>query len=190
MTTTITKIRRGTFDTKFAVFEDTPEPEPSYRYALGRYWGDEPLQKAKEIMDHNIIGFVGLNPSTASHLEDDQTIKKLTFWAKKWGYDGLVIVNVCAFRARNPTNMMNAPDSMGPDNVLMIATWMDRCKDHVFMWGNNVKNPMLAGIDHHISRIIERYPKAKCFGISNSGQPVHPLMLPYSTELIPYKAPK
>lgn len=65
----------------------------TYRYALWRTW-DESKPFAM---------FVGLNPSTADELEDDPTIRRCINFSKLWGYGGLCMVNLFAYRATDPT---------------------------------------------------------------------------------------
>ena len=46
-----------------------------YRYSLWRIWDKE----------KPIFTFIGLNPSTADHIQDDPTINRCINFAKSWG---------------------------------------------------------------------------------------------------------
>nr|WP_252726063.1 DUF1643 domain-containing protein [Acinetobacter indicus] len=46
-----------------------------YRYSLWRIWDK----------DKPIFTFIGLNPSTADHVQDDPTITRCINFAKSWG---------------------------------------------------------------------------------------------------------
>lgn len=63
-----------------------------YRYRLGRYWDNK---------KRNVL-FIGLNPSTADAYEDDATIRRLIGFSKDWGFGGLTIVNLFAYRSTDP----------------------------------------------------------------------------------------
>lgn len=77
-----------------------------YRYALFRTWdGGKPK-----------VAFVMLNPSKADATTDDPTVLKCIRLAMKWGYGGLRIVNLFAFRATDPKELLTAADPIGPEN--------------------------------------------------------------------------
>ena len=50
----------------------------AYRYELRRIW-DSSLP---------ILLWVGLNPSTADHINDDPTNRRIAGFSKNWGYGG------------------------------------------------------------------------------------------------------
>ena len=66
-----------------ALFSDDSR---KYRYALWRIW-DSSL---------DTLLFIGLNPSTAAHVQDDPTIRRLVGFAKAWGFGGLYAGNLSA----------------------------------------------------------------------------------------------
>jgi len=74
-----------------------------YRYALWRIW-----DKSKPI-----VLFISLNPSTADEKEDDPTIRRCIGFAKSWGYGGLCMANLFAYRTKSPSEMMSAKDRLG-----------------------------------------------------------------------------
>ena len=136
-----------------------------YRYLLTRIW-DEDLPLAVFIM---------LNPSTADAEHDDPTIRRCIGFAKDWGYGGIKVVNVFAYRATNPKELLNVIDPIGPDNYKYIKNAVANAGIVVAAWGatylknrqaykdaiNTIRN---AGID-----------KIYCLGTTNSGHPRHPL---------------
>ena len=79
----------------------------THRYALWRIW-----EKGAPM-----VMFVGLNPSTADETQDDPTIRRCIDFAKRWGYGGLYMLNIFAFRATNPKDMKAAADPVGPDRA-------------------------------------------------------------------------
>ena len=82
-----------------------------YRYVLTRTW-DETLSN---------IMFVGLNPSTADETTDDPTIRRCINFAKSWGYGGLYMVNLFAYRSTNPNNIRIVDNPIGDDNDSCIS---------------------------------------------------------------------
>jgi len=67
-----------------------------YRYLLTRKWGKRT----------DFATFVMLNPSTADGFRDDATIRKCIGFAKRWGFDGIQVVNLFAWRSRDPLDLL------------------------------------------------------------------------------------
>ena len=65
--------------------------------------------------------FIGLNPSRADQREDDATIRKCVGFARRWGANGVVMVNLCAWRDCNPKVLGRVDDPMGPKNGWQIV---------------------------------------------------------------------
>ena len=77
-----------------------------YRYELRRVWDDGlPL-----------LVVCMLNPSRADHQVNDPTILALIHFARLWGYGGILVVNLWAYRASSPAEMMAASEPFGPEN--------------------------------------------------------------------------
>ena len=99
----------------------------TYRYGLWRIW-DETTAYAQ---------FVGLNPSTADEFNDDPTIKRCISYAKAWGYGGLMMTNLFAYRATDPEIMLRAKDPIGPENNRLLLAYANNAGVVVGAWGNN-----------------------------------------------------
>ena len=99
-----------------------------YRYALKRQWGAD---------DENFVNFVLLNPSTADENIDDPTIKACIKFAQNWGYDGILVTNLFAFRATEPTDLKKAENPIGDQNDSYIKKYAKRSKIIVIAWGNH-----------------------------------------------------
>ncbi len=82
-----------------------------YRYSLSRTW-NESLQR---------IVFIGLNPSTADAQHDDPTVRRCIGFARRWGYGGLTLVNLFAYRTTEPAELKEVDDPVGLDNDRWIA---------------------------------------------------------------------
>lgn len=70
--------------------------ERTVRLCLSHWWIDKPKRYAAWLM---------LNPSTADHLKDDPTTRRVTHFSKIWGLDGWVIVNLYPWISSNPKDI-------------------------------------------------------------------------------------
>ena len=86
-----------------------------YRYSLTRTWD----------VNKKYVLFIGLNPSTADENYDDPTIRRCVDYAHRWGYGGLVMTNLFAFRATLPIDLKNAKFPIGKENNLWIGKLVD-----------------------------------------------------------------
>jgi hypothetical protein len=126
--------------------------------------------------------FVGLNPSTADETLDDPTIRRCMGFARSWGYDGLCMTNLFAFRATDPSVMKAAEDPVGPMNDSILVSLAENAGIVVAAWG--VHGSYL-GRDR---AVIEMLPQLHCLRLTISGHPAHPLYLPAGLEPFPWQA--
>ena len=143
-----------------------------YRWCLERRWSP--------LLPNHTITFVGLNPSTADDLTDDNTTTRLINFAKKWGYNEMLLVNLCAFRSTDPDELQKQRHPIGDETDDYIRRAIDRAHSICCCWGD--------GGDLFPDRcqaIIQMIPDGKryCLGTTNKKQPRHPLYLPNETHL-------
>jgi hypothetical protein len=81
--------------------------------------------------------FIGLNPSTADEVEDDRTIRRCISYAKQWGYGGIIVANLFAYRTPSPAEMMVSTDPVGPENDRWLRDLAHQPSLIVAMWGNS-----------------------------------------------------
>jgi hypothetical protein len=138
-----------------------------YRYELRRRWDTALL----------LLPVCMLNPSTADHARDDPTIRELTHFAKLWGYGGLYIVNLWAFRSSSPAEMIAALEPKGPDNLRHIEQALGYARHNdipmLAAWGNDGAFQsrgfwLCEKAAHHLVDLV-------CLGMTRSGQPKHPM---------------
>ena len=55
-----------------------------------------------------------LNPSTADEHREDPTVRRCMGYARRWGARELRVVNVFAYRATTPADMLGLGDEVGP----------------------------------------------------------------------------
>ena len=155
-------------------------PDGVYRYMLTRELGGE-----------RPLVVCGLNPSVATAVKNDRTIRKEMGFAKLWGCGRLYKVNAYGYVAQFPSDMKRAAkagvDIVGPDN----DTWLHRAveialaNDGILLvgWGQNIDPRRQA----EIAYIFGDY--AKCLGVNKDGSPEHPLYVPYSRPLQYWSCP-
>ncbi len=131
-----------------------------YRYRLWRYWD---LRKG-------LVLFIGLNPSTADEGVDDPTIRRCIGFAADWGYGGLLMGNIFAFRNTYPETLRRCTvDPVGIDNDRELRSMDSEAKLTVKAWGNG-------GVFQGRGRIVDQmFPAAWSFTYTKQGQPKHPL---------------
>jgi len=135
-----------------------------YRYALWRTWDDSKLYAM----------FIGLNPSTADETEDDPTINRCINYSRNWDYGGLCMVNLFAFRATNPSDMMASDDPIGTDNDDWIIKLSKEAGVIVAAWGNE------GSYMGRSKNVMDMIPNLMCLKINKTGEPAHPLYQPGS----------
>jgi hypothetical protein len=137
-----------------------------YRYTLWRNWGD--LLGS----DKGYAMFIGLNPSTATETEDDPTIRRCIAFAKSWGYEGLCMCNLFAFRATDPSVMLAAADPTGPDNDKHLEDMAKGAGVVVAAWGT-------PGVHMGRADLVKKMvPNLHYLRLTKAGHPGHPLYLP------------
>ncbi len=140
-----------------------------YRYALWRTWD----------ISKPYVMFVGLNPSTADEKTDDPTLTRCINYAKSWGYGGVCMVNLFAFRATEPNVMKAAKDPMGKDNNDWLKKLANDSGLIVAAWGND------GSYLGRSKKVRELLPNLHCLNINKSGEPAHPLY--QKANLLPMK---
>lgn len=141
-----------------------------YRYTLERHWGDGAT-----------LCWIMLNPSTANASDDDPTIRKCIGFAQRWGYDGISVVNLFAWRATEPHQLRTRADSgvdvIGPDNDLAIISAATRAKTVIAAWGIHGRHQ---GRDFQVWKLLQsHHVTIACLGLTKRLDPKHPLYVPY-----------
>jgi hypothetical protein len=146
--------------------------DKKHRYILSRQWGD-----SKKLI------FVMLNPSTADANEDDPIIRRCIGFAKKFNYDGIIVLNLFSYRATNPKVLKEVSwlDLNTNDSYLYFDETINKQSDVVLAYGSNGN---LYGQDLKAYRIIRELTKnIYCLELTKYGIPKHPLYLKSSCEL-------
>lgn len=149
-----------------AIFSPTRE----HRYLLWRQWTSDHIDKPTR----GTVTFIGLNPSTADEVVNDPTVTRCVNYAKAWGYDGMFMTNIFAFRATDPTVMKAYDNPIGElnDEALIWAvsrSWMTVCA-----WGNHGQHLERSS---NVKKLLHPYTGLWYLKMNKSKEPSHPLYL-------------
>lgn len=142
-----------------------------YRFDLFRIW-DESKPK---------VMFVGLNPSTADATKNDPTVTRCIRYAQSWGYGGMHMMNIFAFRATDPSDMKAEPEPIGTDTDEWLLKVEQESALTLVAWGNH---------GAHLNRaaqVCTLLSELHCLKQNKNGYPAHPLYLKASLTPIIYQ---
>lgn len=145
-----------------------------YRYSLYRRW-------VPTGTDATWVTFVMLNPSTADAEVDDPTIRRCKAFARAWGYGGLHVVNLYAYRATKPRDLWTAADPVGPRNDDIIRGFANTGWPMVAAWGANARPDRVEAVLRLLGTSV-----FQSLGVTKDGHPRHPLYVKGDTPLTPW----
>lgn len=148
-----------------------------YRYSLERRWDNAP----------RYVLWVMLNPSIADAVLDDATIRRCMGYARAWGYGGILVGNLYAWRATDPRELDRAAnaglDVIGPENGRHLSTLIARASLVMCAWGRS--GPLNQAKFEVMQRlrppVVPHYLK-----LNANAEPAHPLRLPKSLKPTPW----
>ena len=139
----------------------------AYRYWLRRRWGEGP-----EVI------FIGLNPSTADSKTDDPTLRRIMGFSHKWGFSGVTVINLFAWRSQDPGELRKVEDPVGPRNNYWLKKLSQGTEPVVAAWGNG------GGFRARNQFVLATVAELYCLGQTQQGHPRHPLYAPVNSRLI------
>lgn len=149
-----------------------------YRFALWRRWD----------LEGDTAMFIGLNPSMADESQDDPTIRRCVAFAKAWGYAGLCMTNLFAYRATDPGDMIDSAragiDIIGKDNDHWLRHCAERAGVVVAGWGAQAAWAMPG----RVAAVRSMMPRLHYLRLTKDGHPGHPLYLPASLRPVEWLA--
>lgn len=153
----------------------------TYRYRLER----------ETALVGKTAAIIMVNPSTADHIENDQTVRKCIGFAQRHGIARIIIGNLFAFRSADIKDLRRAQDPIGPDNDDHLLQILRDADLHIVAWGAIAKLPeALRKRWHFVVRAADRQGVAlHCIGLNDDGHPKHPLTTGYEIPLTTWTAP-
>lgn len=130
------------------------------------------------------VVFIGLNPSTADERTDDPTIRRCVGYAKRWGYDRLVMLNLFGLRSTDPRLLYDYHNPVGPDNDDWIVVECASAALVVCAWGTHGE---LNGRGADVAECLRGINvPLHTLRLTKDGHPGHPLYLPSNLDPVPW----
>ncbi len=156
--------------------------QPLHRYALWRNW-ETPLAPAAETSARGHgkrILWICLNPSTADERQLDPSVRRMVRFSQAWGYGGMYLVNLFAYRSPYPEALGDTDDPVGPWNDRITEDLALQCDDVLCAWSTL---GVLHARDRVVLDILERTQAPRwCLERTKFGHPKHPLYVSGATK--------
>lgn len=200
---------------KIPMWEKHVVNDSKWRYMLTRIWrargaasvyqlGNKPARQETLAFEKSLVPqtleipendhlavFIGLNPSTATHLKNDPTITRCEGFAKSWGCRGMIMLNLFAWRDVSPAAMKLAGrHAEGEFNRFIVSRIVNQSEIVVACWGTH------GGWRNQQTRIMREWlpektiKRIKCLKLTSGGFPGHPLYIKAGTPLSDFSIPK
>lgn len=165
--------------------EDKENETYKYRYEFTRIWG----------RNNNLLCFIMFNPSITDNVIIDETTNQCSTIAKNWGYDGIALYNLYAFRTSQASfvedqlqtnDKHKIAEMVGPKNQITLDRMIqsDKYDKIICAWGNHPQknHSHIDDFDKRSLNTIQRISKEKLLvlGVTNRQQPNHPRRVPKS----------
>lgn len=165
----------GPLDAKACYGGDRQE----YRYLVTYRWSANPAT----------LTWIMLNPSTATERRLDPTLRRCMNYGVRWGYGGMTILNLYAYRSTDPRALSRVTDPVGPANDIIIRRHIQietrQEPDHLIVcgWGGN--GPRRSNRPRYVWDLIRHHGgNPHVLATGSLGFPKHPLYL--KNTLTPY----
>ena len=144
-----------------------------WRYRLTRRWGEGLF-----------LNVIGLNPSTADEVSDDPTIRRCLGYARSWGFGGLAVTNLFAFRSTDSAALRKIDDPVGPRNDAALIREASSASMVLAAWGVG------GGLGCRGATVRQLLGDGRlyCLGTTRRGEPRHPLYLPGAAKPVRFDA--
>ena len=161
-----------------------------YRWLLERRWLP-PNRITPGGQGLKTLIYCGLNPSRADAGSDDPTLRRLCGFARGWGYQRLVVLNLFALVTPSPAALRRHPFPIGAGNDAVLESWLQRwsLSASVDLWLGWGAHGSFQGRDHWLLERLVSFAALRrrrgaaaafCLGTTQGGHPRHPLYRPAS----------
>ncbi|UJX46613.1 DUF1643 domain-containing protein [Xanthobacter sp. YC-JY1] len=181
-------------------------PCGTYRYRLWREWRNHPAPAqwdmwtnddgtpvvdgaGHQLGEPKCCVFIMLNPSTADGEQDDPTIRRCVGFARAWGFDRLEVLNLFAYRATEPRQLLaltHDQDPVGEHNSRAFQSVLSPSRTLgtiVCAWGAHGAH--LGQDETALGWLGSRLRFA--LGLTKAGHPKHPLYVKGDAALVEFR---
>ena len=123
--------------------------------------------------------WIGLNPSIADEQKLDRTLKKILGFTKQFGFQRFKMINLFALVSTDAQVMLKHAAPVGPMNDEHILKVCEGAEVIVCCWGDD---GIHLGRADSILNLLSSFD-LNCLGLTDEGQPRHPLYVLGSTRL-------
>lgn len=164
-----------------------------YRLWLGRIVCDPLFAAADPLaLQRNTCGFLLVNPSKADSKKNDPTTTRCINFARAWGFQRVVLVNLFAWCSTDPDVLATVDDPVGPDNDRYILAGLDLAGLALAAWGAPGKWATRGNLrkrDEHVVQLVNDFGiSLSALVLTSSGAPGHPVRLPKSLKPFAWRA--
>ena len=161
----------------------------SYRWIL----------KRDLLIGKRTVVFIGLNPSKANSYYNDRTLTRIINFCSRWNYKDIYIINLFGLISKSPVHISKSKDPVGKNNDLITLKVLEfwRENNHCDLWLGWGDQGQLNSRDRVVLKLIKNFSNLKSkknnhskrvlsLGLSNKGNPRHPLYMPNESFLRPF----
>ncbi len=154
------------------------DPEQQFRYLL-----DHTIDETVPSYARKTVVFIMLNPSIANESQLDPTLRRCRGFTQRLGGHHMTILNLFAFRATLPKDMLAAPDPIGPlnDSIIEKTVAREGVLHVIAGWGCHGTH---LGRDRQVMELLAG--RLSCLRLTKEGHPSHPLYLPAASPLLSF----
>lgn len=160
-----------------AIFSDCGQ----FRYLIWEVWDESKPVLTWCLYNPSVAGSKGENG-----LIPDRTWTKGKGFSQRLGYGGQVFCNPFAFVSTYPDDLKKAGYPIGPENDAYI---LKACVmgDGKVVIAHGALGRGLPRLSKVVDMIRDAGYQTMALGFTSMGEPRHPLMLSYATEMVPYE---
>lgn len=163
-----------------------PSGAATHRFCLEHVWAEDAQSRAG--MNPRRVCWVMLNPSVANTEQDDPTIRRCRAFSEQWGFAGMIVVNLFAYRATDQRELLTAADPVGPGNDEHLKRGMESGEWVIAAWGVT-KSPLVSARAAQVWPWLRAH-RPYCLGYTKAGDPRHPLFVPGIAPPMTYQRPE
>ena len=159
-------------------------PELAKALQLHRYW----LERPYDIPGHT-VAFGMLNPSMATHEDNDPTITRCEGFAKRDKAGRMIVVNMFSLVSPEPDDLLRAESVRGPLHEDYIRKAIREADVFILAFGAPKKRIRVKS--WLTRRLLQQEGRGfHCLGRSKDGWPKHPLYLKGDTKIEEWSFPE